>query len=345
MSTTTTTTGQTTVIVQPTRAAGSWFAWLAFLICLGLLLWQYAQKQNYYDEATGTTEKYVSGKKTATKKIAIISIEGVIATGEGHVRKQIDRIREDKDVAAVVIRVNSPGGTVTGSDYIYHHLKKLREERKLPMVVSMGSIAASGGYYVSMAVGHEPDAIYGEPTTTTGSIGVIIPHYDLSGLMKRFDLKDDSIATHPRKQMLSMTREMPEEHRQLLLAYINESLDRFKSIVRDGRKTYADDPTKLDALATGEIFSATKAKENGLIDQIGFLEDAIAAVEKKAGLEPGQGRVVKYEAPFSLSDFQLLKTESSTASELSAFTSPQPFYICTTTPVLMATWKALTEAK
>jgi protease-4 len=341
---TTTTAGQTTVIVQPTRAAGSWFAWLAFLICLGLLLWQYAQKETYYDADSGTTEKFHSGDKTSSKKIAIISIEGIIATGEGHVRHQIDRIRKDKDVVAVVIRVNSPGGTVTGADYIYHHLKKLREERKLPMVVSMGSIAASGGYYVSMAVGHEPDSIFAEPTTTTGSIGVIIPHYDFSGLIKRYDVKDDSIATHPRKQMLSITREMSEEHRQLLLGYINESLDRFKSIIKDGRKTYADDPTKLDTLATGEIFSAMKAKENGLVDQIGFLEEAIAAVEKKAGLEPGQGRVVEYEAPFSLSDFQLLKTQS-TAAELSSFTSPQPFYICTTTPVLMATWKSLTEGR
>lgn len=340
---TTTTTGQTTVIVQPTRGGGSWLVWLALFICLGLLGWQYTQKQDYYDTTTGTTEKYVSGRKTATRKIAIISVEGLIATGEGHVRKQIDRIRDDKNVVAVVVRVNSPGGTVTGSDYIYHHLKKLREDRQLPMVVSMGSIAASGGYYVSMAVGHEPDSIFGEPTTTTGSIGVIIPHYDFSGLMKRFDIKDDSIATHPRKQMLSISREMPEEHRQLLLGYINESLDRFKSIVRDGRKTFADDPTKLDALATGEIFSALKAKENGLIDQIGFLEDAIAAVEKKAGLEPGQGRVVKYEAPFSLADFQLLKAKSDAASDISLFSSPQPFYVCTTTPVLMATWKNLTS--
>lgn len=338
---TSTTAGQTTVIVQPTRGGGSWFTWLALIVCLALLGWQYAQKQDYYDTTTGTTEKFVSGKKTATRKIAIINVEGVIATGEGHVRKQIDRIRDDKDVVAVVVRVNSPGGTVTGSDYIYHHLKKLREDRKLPMVVSMGSIAASGGYYVSMAVGHEPNAIYGEPTTTTGSIGVIIPHYDFSGLLKRFDIKDDSIATHPRKQMLSFSREMPEEHRELLLAYINESLDRFKSIIRDGRKTFADDPAKLDVLATGEIFSATKAKENGLIDQIGFLEDAIAAVEKKAGLEPGQGRVVKYEAPFSLSDFQLLQMKSEAANDLSLLSTPQPFYVCTTTPVLVATWKSL----
>jgi protease-4 len=342
---TTTTTGQTTVIVQPTRAGGSWFAWLGFLICLGILAWQFSQQQAAYDPASGTTEKYVAGDKDAKSKIAIISIEGLIATGEGHARKQIDRVREDKNVAAVVIRVNSPGGTVTGSDYIYHHLKKLREERKLPMVVSMGSIAASGGYYVSMAVGHEPDSIYAEPTTTTGSIGVIIPHYDFSGLMKRFDVKDDSIATHPRKQMLSMSREMSEEHRQLLTAYINESLDRFKSIVRDGRKAFTDDPAKLDILATGEIFSATKAKENGLIDQIGFLEDAIAAAEKKAGLQPGQGRAVEYEAPFSLTDLQLLKSQTAASSEWSAFTSPQPFYICTTTPVLMATWKSLSESR
>src|SRR5688500_19769660 len=106
--------------------------------------------------------------------------------GDGFVKRQIDRIREDENVKAIVVRVDSPGGTVTGSDYIYHHLKKLRKEKNVPIVVSMGGMAASGGYYVSMAVGDEKDTIFAEPTCETGSIGVILPHYDLSGLMARY---------------------------------------------------------------------------------------------------------------------------------------------------------------
>ncbi len=123
--------------------------------------------------------------------------------GDGFVKRQIDRVRKDAQVKAVVVRIDSPGGTVTGSDYIYHHLKKLREDRSLPLVVSMGSIAASGGYYIAMAVGDQEKSIFAEPTTTTGSIGVIVPHYDLSGLMARYDVRDDSISSHPRKQILS----------------------------------------------------------------------------------------------------------------------------------------------
>ena len=91
-----------------------------------------------------------------------------------------------------MLRVDSPGGTVSGSDYIYHHLREMpREKRKIPLVVSMGGMAASGGYYVSMAVGHEPDTIFAEPTAFTGSIGVIIPHYDLAGLMEKIGAKED----------------------------------------------------------------------------------------------------------------------------------------------------------
>jgi protease-4 len=339
----TTTTGTTTVIVQPTRAGGSWFAWIALLICFALLMWNFSQGDASFDSFTGTTETYYAGSKKAKQKIAIISVEGTISSlSEGKVREQIERVRKDENVVGVVVRVNSPGGTVTGSDYICHHLKKLRTERNLPMVVSMGGIATSGGYYVSMAVGHEPRSIFAEPTTVTGSIGVIIPRYDLSGLLARFDIKDDSITTHPRKQMLSMTREMPEDHRALIVEYLQESLDRFKSIVREGRKAFAEDPAKLDVLATGEIFSANKAKANGLIDEIGFLEEAIAEVEKRAGLAPGEAKVVKYNTPPGLSD--LLKLESNAgATELSIFGSPQAYYLCTTSPVLLSTWRALTE--
>ena len=101
----------------------------------------------------------VNGAKFADNKVAIISISGVIMSGEGYVKNQIDRARDDSSVKAVVVRLDSPGGTVTGSDYIFHHLDKLRQEKGIPLVVSMGSIATSGGYYVSMAVGEQEKSI------------------------------------------------------------------------------------------------------------------------------------------------------------------------------------------
>src|SRR5947209_11194905 len=189
----------------------SWIGWAGFVICGLVIIAQWAILADYFDTSAGIEEKYHSGEKTATDKMAIITVNGVIVEGEGFVKHQIDKVKDDKHVKAVVVRVDSPGGTVSGSDYIFHHLKRLRDEKSIPLVVSMGGIAASGGYYVSMAVGDKPDTIFAEPTCTTGSIGVMIPHYDITGLMKEFGVKDDSPATHPRKLMLSMTREMTTE--------------------------------------------------------------------------------------------------------------------------------------
>ena len=164
----------------------------SLLVNVGLYAWlQFVTSRS--DSGTVLSEEFHSGTETATDKVAIISLEGVIMTGEGYVKQQIDAVREDDDVKAVVLRVNSPGGLVSGSDYLHHHLRELLEDRDIPMVVSMGGLCASGGYYVSMAVGDQPDSIYAEPSTLSGSIGVIIPHYDLSGLAKEVGVQEDSI--------------------------------------------------------------------------------------------------------------------------------------------------------
>ena len=154
----------------------------------------------------GIQEKYFSHARYGSNKVAILHVEGVILDGEGLVKREIERAAKDDSVKAVVLRVDSPGGTVSGSDYIYHHLTKLAEKK--PIVVSMGSVAASGGYYVSMAVGSNPNTIFAEPTTWTGSIGVIIPHYDATGLMEKVGIKSDSIASHPLKGMGSFMKPM-----------------------------------------------------------------------------------------------------------------------------------------
>ncbi|MEM8946791.1 MAG: S49 family peptidase, partial [Planctomycetota bacterium] len=181
--------------------------------------------ESYFSPPNGPQEKYHSLSKTAKEKIAIIDVSGTIMGGEGFVKQQIDRIRKDDDVVAAVLRIDSPGGTVTGSDYLYHHLRELRQDKDLPMVVSMGSICASGGYYLAMAVGDEEDAIYAEPTTWTGSIGVVIPHYDFSGLLETYDIKDDSIASHKYKLMGSPTRRLGDEDRAEERALLQELVD------------------------------------------------------------------------------------------------------------------------
>jgi len=162
---------QKIVIEQP----GGWFGrlgkllWIALLISLLFNISQYASRQSYYATEANLQEKFYSGSQTAGDKIAILSLEGVIAEGNGFLKRQIDQVRKDDSVKALVLRVNSPGGTVAGSDYLYHHLKKLIQERELPLVVSMGPVCASGGYYISMAVGDQANSIFAEPTTATGS--------------------------------------------------------------------------------------------------------------------------------------------------------------------------------
>jgi protease-4 len=204
-------------------------------------------------------------------------------------------VRQDSDVVGVVVRVNSPGGTVTGSDFIYHHLRELAEKRKLPIVVSMGSVCASGGYYVAMAVGSEPNSIFAEPTTWTGSIGVIIPHFDVSGGLGKLGISEDSIASGPLKKMGSPTRPMSPEEKKILQTLVDDSFKDFKAIVTSGRPKFKDNPAALDAVATGQIFTAKQALAKGLVDEIGFIDAAIARATKLAGESESSVRCVKYE--------------------------------------------------
>jgi protease-4 len=337
------------------HAGGRWgsmwsrLGWTGFIFCAIALVSLNLRYADYFDNTGGITEKYHSGGKYATDKIAILTVSGAIMEGDGFAKKQINKILEDEHVKGVVIRIDSPGGTVSGSDYIYHHLKKMRAEKlkklrekdnsaEFPMIVSMGSIAASGGYYIAMAVEDQPKSIYAEPTTTTGSIGVMIPHYDLTGLMTEYGVKDDSIATHPRKLMLSMTKEMTKEERELALNYINESFARFKSIIKEGRPHFKKNEADLDVLATGEIFSANQAKKTGLIDEIGFMEDAIDRVRELAGLDKDNVRVVKYDSPTNLFDLGFAQSSRASASPLEALcemSTPRAYYMCSTLPALL----------
>ena len=187
------------IILQqaPPSLFGRYGKWL--LAAVGLLAMSLvgltANYRSYFSEPGAPQEKYHSLSKHAPQKIA----------HGGHLRHDHGGRRVCQTAARPHPRGQAgrgggaadrfPGGTVTGSDYLYHHVRDLAADRELPLVVSMGSICASGGYYMAMAVGDQQDAIFAEPTTWTGSIGVVIPHYDFSGLLERFDVKDDSIAS------------------------------------------------------------------------------------------------------------------------------------------------------
>lgn len=242
------------------------------------------------------SEKLVQGDWSSKSKVAIISINGMIMESEnGYIPKQIKQVLKDKDVKAVVLRVDSPGGTMTGSDYYLYLLKEMKSKRNIPVIVSMGSMAASGGYYVSM-VG---DEIYAEPTTITGSIGVIVPMYKGVGLCEKIGVESTPITSGPLKTMGSFDKPLTDEQKAVWQALVDDNFKRFKNVIIEGRENFNADPKKLDDLATGQIYTATEAEENGLIDKIGYLDDAIAAAMKKAGLSENTSKTIRYRPKMS----------------------------------------------
>lgn len=336
------------IVLQQPSAFGRYGKLLLVLlgVAVMVIVGQSASYRSYFSPPDAPQEKFHSLSETATDKIAIIKVEGAILDADGFVKKQIDRVREDDSVKAVVLRIDSPGGTVTASDFLYHQLREMLEEREIPIVVSMGSICASGGYYMAMAAGEGEDIIYAEPTTWTGSIGVVIPHYDLSGLLEDWKVVDDSIASHKYKLMGSPTRKLsPEEEAEedkLMQELVDESFERFKQIVLRGRPKLKGDDRALKEATTGRIFTADQAMKLKLIDKIGFLDVAIERAAELAGRETTTLRCVQYDEPPS-SLKMLLGAKSgvlpSGKSELSAIldlTAPRAYYLCTWLPAILS---------
>jgi len=320
---------------------GSRIAWTVAGLSLLTALASVGASAQYFQTEAKVVEKYHSLARFAPAKVAVVDISGAIMGGQGFARWQLDRIADDESVKAVVLRVDSPGGTVSGSDEIHHRLANIARERKLPVVVSMGGIAASGGYYVAMANGGRDDVIFAEPATLTGSIGVIIPHFDLSRLMKKLDVDDDSIASGPLKQMLSPTKdrtpELAAKERKILQGLVDDMFVRFKEIVKQGRPKLADDQS--EKVATGQIFTAKQAMEAGLVDRLGFLEDAIDRAVELAGLTKETARVVKYLRPRGLLEDVLGDTNPGARFSFEAFaemTTPRAWYLCSWWPALIS---------
>lgn len=339
---------QQIIIQQPPSAFGRYGKWLfgALVLAVMFIVRLYSSYHNYFSPADAPQEKYHSLAQFATKKIAIIEVSGTIIEGEdSFTMKQIKRVEDDDEVVGIVLRVNSPGGTVTGSDYIYHHLRELLDKKKVPMVVSMGSVCASGGYYVAMAVGGQADAVFAEPTTWTGSIGVIIPHFDVSGGLTKFGISEDSIASGPLKRMGSPTRPMSEDERKIMQELVDDSFKGFKQIVMNGRPKFKNDEAALNAVATGQIFTAQQALAKGLVDKIGFVEAAIARATELAGETSDSVRCVKYEKRPTIFG-ELLGSElvapargSVDVSALFDLASPKAYYLWSWLPTAISSSK------
>lgn len=241
-----------------------------------------------------------SGPPQAARKLAIIEVQGVlldtptslVGSSRGTTKNalaMLDRAIADDAVAGVLLRLDTPGGSVTDADLIHHRIRRLREKNK-KVVVQMGDICASGGVYAAVAA----DEIWAHPTTLTGSIGVIIQSLNVHDLLQRHGVADVSVTSGENKALLSPTLPVRAEHRRILQDIVDKLHGRFVRIVAEGRAL--EEPV-VRAIADGRILTADEAKEAKLIDGIGYREDVLARLESVA--EGGPFRVVRYERPSS----------------------------------------------
>jgi protease-4 len=233
-------------------------------------------------------------------KIALIDIEGLLLevakptplglrqeeSSVARVRAQLDKAAKDRAVKAVILRIHSPGGTATASEIIYGEIQRFKVKKPVPVVAQLVGIATSGAYYAAMAA----DSVYANPTTVTGSIGVIFVSVNVSGLMAKLGLADQTIATGPYKDVGSPLRPMTPEDRALMQGVLNDLYRRFVQVVAAGRPQLP--AARVAELADGRIYSATQAQANGLVDGIADLPSTIDEVRRRAGLE--EVRVVAY---------------------------------------------------
>ncbi len=270
-------------------------------------------------------EKHHSGDRGAKNKIAIFNVSTTIMPPfTERLLKEIDQAIEDDDVKGAIVVVDSPGGLVADSHQIYNRLTKLSKVK--PVYVSMKRIAASGGYYIAMGAGKE-GRIYAEPTTWTGSIGVIIPHYNMVELAEKVGLKSEPLTTGEFKDSLSSFKEISPRDREVWNGILDDAYQRFLDVIASGRPNM--DRKKIESVATGRIFTATQAKEEGLIDEIAYLEKVIEDLQKKLGLS--KVNVIEYAYPPTLADVLLgsarAKSELSILNDLLNSPSPRAFYL------------------
>ncbi len=221
-------------------------------------------------------------------KVALVRIEGPIIDSKNAV-DEIKDYTKDPSIKAIVLRVDSPGGAVVPSQEIYEEVRKATAKKKV--VVSMGSLAASGGYYISAPASR----IVANPGTLTGSIGVIMEIPNIEGLMNKVGVKTEVIKSGRHKDMASMFRGIGREERVILQDVLDDVHDQFIKSVAEGRKMLPEDVRKI---ADGRIFTGKQALAAGLVDELGNLEDAIKAAAKLSGIK-GEPEVVSKKEKLS----------------------------------------------
>lgn len=245
---------------------------------------------------TSWDEEYVSGE--GAEKIAVLPVNGAIIDDVGggllatqgatpdDAQSQLDQAADDESVRAIILEVNSPGGGLVASDEIHNSVVQFKEETDKPVVVSMGSSAASGGYYISAPA----DSIVAHPATITGSIGVILSYTRYGEALEQFGLEQEVFKSGEFKDIASPNREPTEEEQQILQDYIEEGYDQFVNVIVEGRDLPEDEVREI---GDGRIYTGQQAQDLGLVDEVGDLEDAAGIARDLADIE--EAEVVRYE--------------------------------------------------
>ncbi|MBB84103.1 MAG: signal peptide peptidase SppA [Deltaproteobacteria bacterium] len=238
----------------------------------------------------------------AGPKILLLEIDGVISNADApsffggssmgtvaRVRNVLDLARRDPEIKGVLLRIDSPGGTATASEQVYTEILRFKKEKSVPVVAQLLTTAASGGYYIAMAA----DEVQAHPTTVVGSIGVIFTSLNFAGLMEKLGVEDQTITGGEFKDIGSPFRPLTEEERAQLQSIVDDLHARFREVVDRGRPNL--DTVEVAALANGRIYSARQALENGLVDRVGAMGDAVGLLSDRIGAP--KVRVVAYHKP------------------------------------------------
>lgn len=328
------TSGESIVIQVECRATRKKFlvSILAISCLLNLLLisiWM----MNNTASSSGVLTSHHSGSPSADSKLAVIHFSGTIMPPfTGRWLKQIEAAREDNDIKGVLLAIDSPGGLVADSHQLYHELQKLSDAK--PVFVCMKRMAASGGYYIAVS-GGDSSRIFAEPTTWTGSIGVIIPRYNAAELGSRIGVKVEPLVTGPLKDSLNPFRDLTEKEQEVWAAILNDSFERFVGVISQNRPSLDD--SEVRQLATGQIYTANQAVENGMVDEIGYEEDALAALA--ASLSLTDYEVISYGSSPGLLDTLLSSARQKQKSPLEYLlesSTPRAMYYCSWNPWIPA---------
>lgn len=249
-------------------------------------------------------EEYVSGE--GSDKVAVVPVQGAIISADSTItgpqptttpeglREALRQAAEDDSVVAVVLEVNSPGGGVTASDEMHQSILDFKRETDKPVVVSMGDTAASGGYYISAAA----DRIVANETTLTGSLGVILPLTNFAEAADKYGIRQYAITSGEFKNIGSGFKDLTPEEREILQSIVDENYDGFVEVIVEGRDLPEQ---RVREIADGRVYSGEQAKNLGLVDSFGGLDEAANVARRLADVD--EATVIRYTQTPTLTDF------------------------------------------